>query len=495
MGQSQSTNTVAIPVVTGQAITQPASTASQASAAASTTNEGSAQPGVSILSSSGEVKLSCSLEHAASGYKESVTSFALASLLAPEGKAAERLPLEVVVVADRSGSMNGDKMTRMKEALTFLVTKGLLPEDTFTLIAFDNQVQTRLQPHKMNGGGRQAALSAIDGLQPGGSTNLSGGMLSGIDTLLNQAKSVGTTTTRAVLVFTDGLANQGITQHDQMREAVKNAIGDKQCTLFTFGFGADHSEDLLRSLAESTNGIYYYIEKAEDIPQAFADCLGGLVSVVAQNAVLSIKAEGAKIRKVHGIYSTRSSDLEAEIQLGDLYSEDEKDLLFELQLPVLSSPLQQVEVAHVMLRYFSVSSLSMMETSAVIRIDRPGVTPTDQPVNLKLDEQKNRIQVAEAMKEARMMADAGEFAKGRQRLSLMATGLRSAPSRASPLVQNLLQDLDTVSEGYEDKQTWKTKGTKMSQMSEMCHMQQRSNHVSALAYEKKGKRAMKGKLW
>lgn len=47
--------------------------------------------------------------------------------------------------------------------------------------------------------------------------------------------------------------------------------------------------ELHRSIADSGNGIYYYIENQEAIPAAFADCLGGLLSVTAQKITLKVE--------------------------------------------------------------------------------------------------------------------------------------------------------------------------------------------------------------
>lgn len=66
----------------------------------------------------------------------------------------------------------------------------------------------------------------------------------------------------SVLLFTDGLANYGVTTVTALVPAM-NAMLEKvrsPCTVFTFGFGADHSEKMLRSLADAARGFYYYIE-------------------------------------------------------------------------------------------------------------------------------------------------------------------------------------------------------------------------------------------
>ncbi len=53
-------------------------------------------------------------------------------------------------------------------------------------------------------------------------------------------------------------------------------------------------------IASCAGGLYYFIEAVDNIPVAFADCLGGLQSVVAQNIKLAISAEaGVTISRVH----------------------------------------------------------------------------------------------------------------------------------------------------------------------------------------------------
>ena len=57
---------------------------------------------------------------------------------------------------------------------------------------------------------------------------------------------------------------------------------DRQACVFTFGYGGEHDADLLHAVAEAGNGLFYYIDNSESIPESFCDCLGGLLSVAAQ---------------------------------------------------------------------------------------------------------------------------------------------------------------------------------------------------------------------
>ena len=48
------------------------------------------------------------------------------------------------------------------------------------------------------------------------------------------------------------------------------------------GYGSDHDSEMLHHIANAGNGLYYYIENKDNIPESFCDCLGGLLSVSAQ---------------------------------------------------------------------------------------------------------------------------------------------------------------------------------------------------------------------
>lgn len=74
----------------------------------------------------------------------------------------------------------------------------------------------------------------------------------------------------------------------------------------TFGYGADHSPDMLQQIAAAGCGTYYYIKSEEDIPKAFADAIGGLLSVAAQNVSVEFTpAPGVRVESVHTAFKTQ----------------------------------------------------------------------------------------------------------------------------------------------------------------------------------------------
>lgn len=99
----------------------------------------------------------------------------------------------------------------------------------------------------------------VSELKAGSSTNLSAGLMAGIEQLTRRTSKA---EVASVLLFTDGLANHGITSTTQMVAAMNSTLEKARgpCTVFTFGFGSDHSEKTLHALADAARGFYYYIE-------------------------------------------------------------------------------------------------------------------------------------------------------------------------------------------------------------------------------------------
>lgn len=438
------------------------------------------------------MSIECAVEKALSA-TEAHSTLAMVSLAAPVHAPVSRLPLEVVAVVDRSGSMAGPKLQTMKQTLGFLVTKGLQSGDSLSIVAFDSTVDVRLPLTTMDCSGKTKALDAVAKLQPGSTTNLSGGLLQGID-LLQSTPVPADGSTRAVLLFTDGIANNGITGSRELLDAARGAMAGSPMTLFTFGFGADHNENMLRSLAEATNGLYYYLEKEETIPAAFADCLGGLVAVVAQNATLVLTpVPGVAVAHVHASYQkTDGPDGAVELRLGDVYAEEEKDIVLQLSLPALPASAEEGALAlSATLRYFSVPASRVESVSATLAVRRPALPPSDQPVHMKLEEQRLRVCAAEAMARAAQLADEGRLDEGRSLLSQTRQQAMMSPAAAGEQCMALLQDLQLVAESWVSRSEYQRKGAKMCKMSAMSHMQQRSNHISGSAYERGSKKASK----
>ena len=426
----------------------------------------------------------------------------------PDDEQSARAPLDLVCCIDVSGSMRSEnKMVLMKQTLDLLITRsGLKDSDRLSLVTFDRNVQVKLGLTSMGVDGRQLASGIVKQLMPGSTTNLSGGTLKAID-VLAQETGVCEGRSRSVLLFTDGLPTEGVTDTPTLVRAVKGALdasaaASRHINLFSFGFGSDHNEDCLRSLATSSGpgGLYYYVRTAEDIPSAFADCLGGLVSVVAQNATLVLRGavdtlgrpRASISRVLGGIYTRNPAD--GSIEIGDLFANDEKDLLIELELPAVPGPLEAEPTLLASLRAFNIRSATSETVDVVLSIGRPPETPPNQGTNAALELQRIRIDAAEAMENASRLADAGDLAAGRMVLSLTRERVANSMAHASSLGTAIVQEMDELSVQYRSIQQYRSVGSKMSKSAAMSHACQRASHSTpeeAYAGARAKKKAMK----
>ena len=236
----------------------------------------------------------------------------------------ERTPLNLALVLDRSGSMEGDKIKYAREACAFVVDN-LEPNDYLSLVIYDDQVEVLSATAAVKDKNKLKHL--ISTVTDRGSTNLSGGMLEGFAQV---KKSFSRNFVNRVLLLSDGLANQGITDEAVLNQLVKQKNSEDNLTLSAFGIGADFNEMLMTNLAENGSGNYYFIDSPDKIPSIFAQELKGLLSVVAQNTLLKVKfpAKALSVGSMFG-YKGVVSNHEITFDLKDVFSEEQKSVLIK----------------------------------------------------------------------------------------------------------------------------------------------------------------------
>jgi Ca-activated chloride channel homolog len=239
---------------------------------------------------------------------------------------AQRVPLNIALVLDRSGSMMGDKLEYCKKAAQFVVDN-LDADDRVSVVIYESGVKVLVPSTKA--GNKEQLKRMIAGINVAGGTCMSCGMLSGYDEVKKYFEQQHV---NRVLLLTDGLANEGISDAKRLDSVANKWATSDRITLSTFGVGADFDEKMLTNLAEYGIGNYYFIDKPENIPPIFSKEMKGLLEVVAQEA--SVKLElppNVTVVKVYG-YRFEQKGNTLIIPFRDIFSEELKSVLVELKL-------------------------------------------------------------------------------------------------------------------------------------------------------------------
>lgn len=193
----------------------------------------------------------------------------------------KKAPLELAVVLDNSGSMDGEKLDRAREGAKALVDR-LAVGDTLSLLVFSDTAKVLFGPEALTEENRAAIKATIDGIVIEGGTNLYAGLSRGFQTLGDDGDE---THLRRVIFLTDGVATAGETEATKILQmAASHTV--HHIGLTTIGLGLDADHRLLQQLAERAGGNYYFVAEASDVVEVFAEELAYFTSPLAYDVTL-----------------------------------------------------------------------------------------------------------------------------------------------------------------------------------------------------------------
>ena len=205
-------------------------------------------------------------------------------------RASRAAPLDVAFVLDRSGSMQGGKLDLAKEGVDLAVAR-LRDADRAALVVYDDEVDT-VQPLAPATPRLKASLRlALHGVDPGGSTYLSGGWVAGCQQLAEATPVANADATatriRRVILLTDGLANVGILDPAELARHA-GELRRRGIATTTVGVGQDFDEGLLSAMAEAGGGNFQYVADPDGLRAFFAHELQELFSVAATGLTVTL---------------------------------------------------------------------------------------------------------------------------------------------------------------------------------------------------------------
>ncbi len=359
----------------------------------------------------------------------------------PDSSGAVNQNVDMVVVLDRSGSMGGQKINDAKTAILQLMDS-LSDKDRFALVIYSDQVNRVSPLMYLTPGNKENLAGLVRNVFASGSTNLGGGMQEGIQ-VLAEAGRVGNL--GRVILISDGLANQGITDPAALAQMAASA-SRKEYTVSTVGVGSDFNEQLMTSIADHGTGNYHYLDDAARFAEVFQkEFMSARVAAATGVEIHLPLPAGVTVVSASG-YPIDLRGQVAVIRPGDLLSGAARTLYLTLKVPAAANAtydFQGIRLAYLNQGALYSVSLDKPLTVAVAADERDVFASYDKEQWEKkvIQEDYNRLR-----EEVAADIRKGDQAKANERI----TDYRSQQAAANAVVQsqevtrNLEEDLDQL---------------------------------------------------
>ena len=261
------------------------------------------------------------------------------ALASEEAPSAAR---DFVLVVDRSGSMQGEKMVQAKTALEE-VLEGLNGQDSFNIVVFDDGITTFAQDNQpATVSVKKDAATFIETIFADGSTNIYDSVSTGLASFPTQ-----TGNPRYLVLLTDGEATAGETNTDAIL-AMAKSHNEVSARIFTFGIGYNVNTVLLDKLASDSAGDAIYIPPGAPVDAAVSAFFAQIVDPALTDPVLDAEAFGVDFLQpavLGDLFAGQTATLlgryakagEAQIVLSGRVGDDDVIHVFDVELPSLAT--------------------------------------------------------------------------------------------------------------------------------------------------------------
>ncbi len=273
--------------------------------------------------------------------KVGLTGFELAG-------ASKRPPVNIAIVLDKSGSMQGEKIRQAREAAKMAIGR-LNANDIVSVVSYDSTVNVLTPATKVTD---KAMINAqIDRINANGSTALFGGVSKGAAEI---RKFYDPKRVNRIFLLSDGQANVG-PQSPRELGNLGASLAKEGISVTTLGLGLGYNEDLMTQLAMKSDGSHSFIEEPAQLTQIFNEDFGEALQVVAQKVVVKITCR-------EGVRPVRTLGREADIAgqtvvttMNQIYSGQEQFVLLEVEIPATRSGAVR-DIATVNLGYLNMET-------------------------------------------------------------------------------------------------------------------------------------------
>ncbi len=186
------------------------------------------------------------------------------------------LPKDMILVIDKSGSMDGEKFIQAQKALDYILSH-LNPDDTFNIVAFSTGLEM-FDDEMVPANHASDGIEWVNRLSAQGSTDINRALL--------ETAAIANPSRPVYLIFlTDGLPTEGIVESQQILDNFAMG-GTENIRLFSFGVGYDVDTYLLDSLSQRHRGMTTYVQPGDVLNEILAHFYAKISTPVLMDIVL-----------------------------------------------------------------------------------------------------------------------------------------------------------------------------------------------------------------
>ncbi len=254
---------------------------------------------------------------------------------------AQRPPLNLAIVIDTSGSMEGEPIEAAKEAVRDVLGR-LHSGDRAAIVGFGSVAKVLGAGTWDSDAPPVELVDAVEKIEAAGTTDLRAGLTAALEATSawrNQDHL------SRIILLSDGKPNDPLGLVD-----LATLAGSQGMAIVAFGLGIEFDEALLTDMAQASGGSYKYLSGADQLAERFQTEILKLETLVARSVSLEVvPGPGIEILEVPG-WDDLSPGREAVIALGDLVGGKEREVLLRLGYGERSHEAR-VELADVKVRY------------------------------------------------------------------------------------------------------------------------------------------------
>ncbi|KAJ1395615.1 Zinc finger, RING-type [Sesbania bispinosa] len=245
-------------------------------------------------------------------------------------RAARRAPVDLVTVLDVGGAMSGQKLRMMKSSMRLMISS-LGPTDRLSIVAFSGGSKRLLPLRRMTSGGQRSARRIVDALaaidQSREGTPAKNDALKKAAKVLEDRREKNAVA--SIIILSDIHDSRGAASYQKLSLVSSTRLPHLEIPIHTVRF--PNEGECGNALSDDT----------------LAKCMGGLLSVVARDVRIQLGVVSRCTRPVEiaAVYSLSGRPValgSGSIEIGDLYAEEERELLVELKVPAASAESHHV---------------------------------------------------------------------------------------------------------------------------------------------------------